>query len=236
MTAPPTAPVCTGENVSVGGSQSVTIDLTNNCTDVNGNGTILFGSTVILGPPLPGTPCAAFPCTLANGTINTTATPGVFTYTNTNPNGGADGFGFIVPDSSGLTSVPQIVNISILSNDCDATAAPCSLTQVIDVTVTGTTMTMHQAAQFVTLAGVTLNGEFQLTNGSIQPITVTNARGTSAGWSVTGQVSDFKVNATDPSCSGGDANEYRLCIPANNLAWGPSAGILHTVIPGDVAR
>ena len=96
-------------------------------------------------------------------------------------------------------------------------------------------MTMHQAGQFVTLAGVTLNGEYKLTNGAIQPITVTNARGTAAGWSVTGAVTDFKVNATDPTCSGGDAFEYRLCIPANNLAWGPSAGIVHTVIPGDVA-
>jgi hypothetical protein len=82
---------------------------------------------------------------------------------------------------------------------------------------------------------VTLNGEYQLTNGTIQPVTVTNARGTSAGWSVTGQVSDFKTDPAGADCRGGDANEYRLCIPGDNLDWGPSAGIVHTVIPGDVA-
>ncbi len=235
VTAPPTAPVCSGESLSIGANQSATIDLTNNCTDVNGNATIDYTTLGIgFGDPAAPTVCAAYPCVIGAGTL-AIVSPGVFTYTNTNPAAPADGFGFTVGDNTGLRSAPALVNITILGNQCDATASPCSLTQVIDVTVTGTTMKMDQAGQFVTLAGVTLNGEYQLTNGAIQPITVTNARGTASGWSVTGQVSDFKVNSGDPSCSGGDANEYRLCIPANNLAWGPSAGIIHTVIPGDVA-
>jgi len=243
VTAPPTAPVCTGEDISVGANQTQTIDFTNNCTDVNGNATIVYDSIGFgFGNPAAPTTCAPTPtspvitCVIGTGTLNRVSA-GVYTYTNTNPAATADLFGFTVGDATGLRSNTALVNISILGNQCDATTALCSLTQVIDVTVTGTTMTMNQAAQFVTLAGVTLNGEYKLTNGAIQAITVTNARGSAAGWSVTGQVTDFKT-ATAPaaSCSGGDVNENRLCIPANNLAWGPSAGIFHTVIPGDVAK
>ena len=90
------------------------------------------------------------------------------------------------------------MTINVLSNDCDATSAACSLTQVISVTVTGTTMNMHQAGQFVTLAGVTLNGDYEITNGNLQPLTITNARGTAAGWAVVGQVTDFKTTGAPP--------------------------------------
>ena len=138
-------------------------------------------------------------------------------------------------DAGGLTSNQSLATISVLSNDCDATSAACSLTQVVSVTLTGTTLNMHQAGQFVTLAGVTLNGDYAITNGNMQPLTITNARGTAAGWAVVGQVTDFKTTGAPAASCNTAAGYNRLCIPANNLGWGPSAGILHTVIPGDVA-
>ena len=61
-------------------------------------------------------------------------------------------------------------------------------------------MNMHQAGQFVTLAGVTLNGDYKITNGNLQPLTITNARGTAAGWAVIGQVTDFKTTGAPASC------------------------------------
>jgi hypothetical protein len=253
VTAPPAAPVCGGLAVTVGGGQSITIDLNPKCTDVNGNWNAAgigyppgIPPLVILKPdstPAIPDPCLSFPCTLNGGTLDVTATPGVYSYTNTDPNVPLEGFAFVATDSTGLSSTVDqatgqgIVLISVLGNHCDATSTSCSLTQVISVTVTGTTMTMDQAGSDVTLGGVTLDGEYKVTSGALQQITVTNARGTAAGWSVTGLVTTDFTNGT--YAGGGCATPAtydRNCVPRTNLGWGPTAAIAHTVIPGDVAQ
>lgn len=234
VNTPPTAPVCTPASVSVGGNQSTTIDLTTVCSDVNGNNTIDWTTLGVgFGNPASPTICTAYPCTLPNGTLDITGA-GVLSYTNTNPNGGQELFGFSVADNTGLRSNQSVVTISILANDCDATSASCALSQVLSVQVTGTTLTLHQAAQFVTLSGVTLNGQYRLSTGNLQEITVTNARGTAPGWAVTGQVTDFTTTGTPPGSCNTAAGYNRLCIPANNLSWTPSAARVDTPIPGDV--
>ena len=95
-----------------------------------------------------------------------------------------------------------------------------------------------------------------MSSGAIQPVTVTNARGTAAGWTVTGYVTDLGTagsptvtplpGVTIPFCdrSGPGANQGnytgtsydRRCIPGDNLAWGPSSPITHDIIAGDVAQ
>ncbi|MDR0505193.1 MAG: WxL domain-containing protein, partial [Bifidobacteriaceae bacterium] len=67
----------------------------------------------------------------------------------------------------------------------------------------------------VTLAPVTLSGADQTTSADLQTVTVDNGRGTTAGWTLSGQATAFV----------GD-NGYSL--PASNLGWTPTAA----VVPG----
>lgn len=62
----------------------------------------------------------------------------------------------------------------------------------------------------VTLPGVTLTGQDQIVSAELGQVTVTDARGTGAGWSLTGQVSDLR-----------SAQDY--VIDAANLGWEPTA-------------
>lgn len=85
----------------------------------------------------------------------------------------------------------------------------------------------------VVLDPVTLTGRDQTTTGELHPVSVIDARGTAAGWDLTGQVSDFTSGTGS--------------ILANNLGWRPTAtansGTLPTseatsseVVPGGTAE
>lgn len=239
VNAPPTAPVCNDENLSVGAGQTATIDLTNNCTDVNGN---IDPSTYAVSALTPADP--------TGGTLAPTATPGVYTYTAPGTDPGPVTFTFTVADTGGLVSNTATTTISVLANQCDATSSTCSLTEIVVQPVIGSTMTMDKAPGFVQMGPVLLDGDAQVSSGSIQPVTVTNARGTASGWSVTGYVTDLGApgaptisplpGVTIAACSpegsfGLQPNADRLCIPGDNLGWAPSAQIVHDVIFGDVA-
>lgn len=229
---PPTAPSCVDQALSVGATQSIGVDPGTVCSDPNGNFTPSGATVAIVSSP-------------TDGSVAVNATTGVITYTNaTIPLSGQDSFTFEVTDDGGLTSSPPtLVTISILADQCtwDEATGDCSLTQKIQLTVTGAAMTLDQAGSTVQLDGVTLDGDYQITSGALQQLTITNARGTAAGWSVTGVVTDF-VNevygggGATPALQCRTAAGYdRNCIPGTNLAWGPDAAVAHTVIPGDVA-
>jgi hypothetical protein len=135
---------------------------------------------------------------------------------------------------------------------CDVSVQPaCQLKQIIVVPVSGADLTMSQNGTPPVLdtlghtvvgsscsgPAVTLNGKPQNACGVMAPVMVTNARGSDAGWSLTGQVSDF----VDPSVPPGvtcdtPASFSNHCIPGGNLSWGPLAGVAHDVVPGDVAQ
>jgi hypothetical protein len=215
---PATPPTCSDISRSVGLTQSIDIDVVASCTDPNSN---IDPSTVEIIDDVQA------------GTTSVDPVTGVVTYDNTDATPNPDSFTFTVSDTTALTSNIATVTINILANQCDATDDPCSLSQVITVEVIGATMTMDQAGQFVSMADVVLDGEYKVSTGAIQQITVTNARGTAAGWNVTGTVSDF----LEGTFAGSDCTTPdRLCIPGGNLDWAPSAEISHTVIPGDVAQ
>ena len=91
--------------------------------------------------------------------------------------------------------------------------------ETITTSVTGGQLSLTVPSSTpVALPGVTLNGQDQIITGSLNPVTVVDPRGTSAGWSLTGQVSDF---AGDPSGT----------IPAADLGWTPTA----SVVPGAIS-
>ncbi|WP_281896559.1 HtaA domain-containing protein [Micromonospora humidisoli] len=81
--------------------------------------------------------------------------------------------------------------------------------QQITATVTGGALTLGVAGATVALPAVS-NG--QVTTGALNAATVADLRGTNAGWSLVGQVSDFA------STTGGT-------IAADNLGWTPSATV-----------
>lgn len=247
VVAPPTAPVCTNESVSVGVGQSAPVDLTNNCTDVNeaqGGGSPF---TFTIGA-------------VSAGTLTPTATPGIYTYAAPAVDPGAPvTISFTATDTTALTSAPATITVTVLADQCNATTASCNLTEIVVQPVVGTTMTMDKVAGLVQMSPVVLNGHEQVSTGAINAITVTNARGTASAWSVTAYVTDIGAAGTPnftplpgvtvPLCSNAGAGPFianpalaatissdRLCIPGDNLGWTPSAAITHHPIPGDVAQ
>lgn len=241
VTAPPTAPVCTDETLSVGAGQTATVDLTNNCTDVNSN---IDPTTFAVSALSPASP--------AGGTLTPTATPGVYDYTAPATDPGLITFTFTVSDLGGLVSNTANGSITVLANQCDATSAACSLTEIVVQPVVGTTMTLDKAPGQVMMSTVVLNGQPQVSTGAIQQLTVTNARGTAAAWNVTGYVTDLGIagltptfsplpGVVIPACSAAGSfglvtTPDRNCIPGDNLGWNPSAAIAHDRIAGDVAH
>ncbi len=247
----PEAPVCTNQSVDVGLGATVVIDLNNFCTDGNFDlDPTTFVATLAAG-------CAG-PC----GTlIETPAGSGIFEYTSVTDPGGSDSFVYNVNDLALQgPSVDATITINVLASACDATSGACSLTQIVDFTITGQQLTFEQTDQFVSLADPTnpdgldgipgnaddgellLSGQPKTVEGSLNDITVTNARGDAAGWTVTAYSTDYGTpggpTVATPtgdvySCSagtaaglGGPSAADRLCIPGTNT---------HNVIPGDVA-
>lgn len=247
VATPPSPPTCTAEAATVLLGQPVRIDLTDNCTDVNdsagGAGPLVF--TV-------GTPSL--------GSLVATSAAGVYTYTAPaiDP-GGSVTIPFTATDTSGLVSASQDISITILDTNCDAATTPCDLSEVVVQAVTGSVMTMDTVTDQVALTPLVLNGKAQVATGAIHPITITNARGSAAGWTITAYATDFGAvgaptfsplpGVTVPVCSNAGAgpsiadpdvaaavNSDRLCIPGDNLGWSPVATVAHDPIPGDVAQ
>ncbi|TDC70243.1 hypothetical protein E1200_05970 [Actinomadura sp. GC306] len=87
--------------------------------------------------------------------------------------------------------------------------------QQINLTVNGGPLTMSREAGEVELTPVTLNGTEQSATGSLKRVEVIDARGGTAGWSLTGTLTDFTSSAGTK-------------IPAGNLSWTPAC----TAAPG----
>ncbi|MER7168892.1 HtaA domain-containing protein [Micromonospora sp. NPDC000207] len=88
--------------------------------------------------------------------------------------------------------------------------------QQITATVKGGPLTLGVAGSTVALPAVS-NGE--VASGALNEATVSDLRGTNAGWSLVGQVSDF-------SSTGGGT------IAADNLGWVPSAAAVQDPLAG----
>jgi hypothetical protein len=157
--APPTAPSCTNESASVGITQTIPINLVDNCTDVNGN---IDLTTFTVSAPSVGT---------------LTGADGVYSYEAPATDPGAPVvLDFSVSDSGGLVSNTGQVSITILANSCtapvtgdpdaipgsgDEVTGSCSLTEIVVQPVVGTTMTLDKDPGLVVMSPVVLNDEPQ---------------------------------------------------------------------------
>ncbi|MER7006055.1 glycosyl hydrolase family 18 protein [Dactylosporangium sp. NPDC000555] len=84
----------------------------------------------------------------------------------------------------------------------------------ITATVTGGPLSLSTGDMSpVALPAVALNGQDQVVTGPLGHVTVVDARGTNVGWSLTGQVSDFRSPGNQT-------------IAAANLGWAPTAKLV----------
>lgn len=201
------------------------------------------------------------------GTTSVNPLTGDITYTNTAA-GTGDSFTVTAaaPSIYGtLVSAPVTETISgILAHPstCDVTAQPgCSIDQIVLVPVTGADLVFSEADptgnglpvdllnHTVTATGcngpaITLNGNPQLACGAMFPVEVVNSRGTDAGWTLSGQITDFVDPALgDPGTTPALATKCDTvatynnhCIPGGNLSWIPVAGVAHAIVAGDTAE
>ncbi|WP_436775524.1 WxL domain-containing protein [Yinghuangia sp. YIM S09857] len=96
--------------------------------------------------------------------------------------------------------------------------------QGVNVTFAPGPLSMSQAGNAIDFGSATLNGQAQTLNGSLNQVTVVDARGGNLGWSLTGTMTDLVAgNGTDK-------------IPAGNISWTPSCaaspGSISTVTSG----
>ena len=73
--------------------------------------------------------------------------------------------------------------------------------------------------------GITLNGHEQMACGRVDPVTVTNATGLSAGWTLTGQVSDFTDQPSAALSCDTVVTYNNHCIPGGDMGWIPQASV-----------
>src|SRR4051812_30379487 len=232
---PPTLVPQTIASVNLGGPAIV-----HALAGATGNVPVIATSVVVTSPPSHGT---AVP--QPNGDV-------IYTNDGTGA-GGGDSFQ-VTADSIGGTSAPVTETItSIVANppSCNVSTQPgCALKQIVLVPVAAGDLVMSQYTGLPvdvlnhTLSGlnctgpaVTLNGQPQFACGAMAPITVVNARGTDAGWTLSGQVSDFLDPAADPALTcDTPATANNHCIPGGNLSWQPAAGVAHGLVAGDTAE
>ena len=98
--------------------------------------------------------------------------------------------------------------------------------QNVELDVIGGDLTMSQAADLIVMSPITLNGTDQVSNGAVNKVTVTDARGSSAGWSLSARL-------TDLTTGGGTAPNST--IGASTFIWSPACqttGGTAVVTPG----
>jgi hypothetical protein len=118
----------------------------------------------------------------------------------------------------------------------------CSISQVAAVTVTGAALTITENSAGgannqtdVVLSKVTLNGTWQTTSGYLNPVTVVDARGTLAGWTLTGQFTARTKTGYWASNPNGNPGAFENETPVGNaqdnyirsaqFAWTPTVAV-----------
>jgi hypothetical protein len=116
------------------------------------------------------------------------------------------------------------------SDECsiDAGGGPepqCSINQQLEFDAEPGLLTLSQAGNLVQFTPVVLNGSPQVTTAQIQPVTISDARGNDAAWTLTASLTDF-VNTTTTLGP-------NTTIPATAMSWDPTCTVVDA-LPGSV--
>lgn len=205
---PPAAPVCLDRSLIAGRSTTTSVDLPGLCSDANGD--LDPASADIVSGPTGGT-AALSPA-------------GILTYTHTDPSVLSDAVVVTMADGGGLVSNPFTIAFDIRS-----------------------LRLMTQDATDIELTEVSLDGGAQIGVGALNTIVVTNLPASGLGFTVSAYASDLgppEIPTTSIDLDGdGDGDVTvpacavagslgRLCIPARNVGWIPSAAVLSDDVPG----
>lgn len=104
-----------------------------------------------------------------------------------------------------------------------ATTPPRPITSTVDGEVNPGTLVMSQSGTGVRLSPVVLNGKPQQMSGALNQISVKDFRGTTLGWDLTGQLTDFV------------SPEHGGAVPSGAASWTPSCAITNPESPSRVA-
>lgn len=135
--------------------------------------------------------------------------------------------------ADGTFSTPYTVNdantrkIGVTNGTKNAAAAYTvkvgqQVTTDIEGEVIGGGLNFQQAGTGITLTPITLNGKPQTMNGSLNQVKVQDFRGTTLGWDLTGQITDF----TSPAVSG--------VISGDRFTWTPACAVTNPDSPSQV--
>jgi hypothetical protein len=97
----------------------------------------------------------------------------------------------------------------------------CDINQQLDLEVEPGTLSLSQTGGSVLFDPVTLDGANQVTTADLNELTIVDARGTDAPWTLTASVTDF---AHTTSSTG------NITIPGSNLAWSPTCTVVEGVV------
>jgi hypothetical protein len=266
VTFPATAPKCaTPQSGSVGAGQSTTV--TPSCTNNNPPFNLGTSTVAITSPATAGSAVVGAGNVITYTNTNTSAASDTFSYTVANSVGPSNTVVVTITILGNQCTVPggQTGGSGAPGPSQDGTltaqGTSCSLGQVLILPVEPGSLSMSEAAghgnpdfghailggvvnpaTFSCGAGpITLNGQPQTACGALNPVTVVNARGTDAQWTLTGQVTDFIDGTRGPkdTCSPGrnidQTPPNNHCIPGDNLGWVPLANIMDPSVPGDTA-
>lgn len=253
---PPTATAANSMTVANLGAANVTISYGPAPTDSNGVTETLNPGTSIVTGPTHGTLSNVSPGVYHYTNTDGTQTADSFVVGGATATCAGASAGQCNPATS-AAGPNQTVSVTIQGavsypTQCDVTAQPsCQLKQIVSVPVTGADLTMYQATSPTplvdnlnhTLAGtsctgpaIVLNGQPQNACGTMGAIYIVNARGTDAGWALSGQISDFLDNVAPVGTTCDTIASFsNHCIPGGNLSWGPVAAVAHDIVPGDTA-
>ena len=108
----------------------------------------------------------------------------------------------------------------------------CELVQTVSMTVTGSTLSVDQSGNAVTMSAVTLDGDEQTATGGLNDFDLVDARGSLVGWTVTVTMSDLQL-ATTVSNNSIAASEFTMtptCVLATT-----TSGDLTEIVVGSAA-
>ena len=137
--------------------------------------------------------------------------------------------------SAGRYAITNNTNLAFRTFNVTALNASALTYQVITVNVIGRPLSFDALAHTATMNSA---GPGEVATGALKPLTIRDPRGTNAGWTVTGQVTPTagpQVASTvgkSPDFISTSPTGVVKTIPANNLAWRPSASLAPGNPPG----
>ncbi len=231
--------------------------------DAVGNTETLFVAYVVLVPPPTVAPTTASVAWASSGTIPvlsvdtstypivptsvTIVTPPSFGTATANVDGtvhysndGAlsltDSFTYTVADTLGDVSGPATVVIAVVP-PLESTPLSPALTLA-----QGTASPVDTLSGTVVSGGACIGSAPRLVGqpvaacGSLAPLVVNNDSGSTAGWTLTGELTDFLDPAVAPGTTcDSPAHFTPQCIPGGDLGWTPTASVV-TALPGTAAQ